>query len=376
MRYDIPTYALVSTIIFTVAVTVSLRSFIYSDIWSTCYSSDLVTILSTNQICDRNYIIAYFNHVESRKISLLAHVNMAICVSLLIGRAIIRLVFGELFPLESQHMYDRMLNFLLFKVIFIGAVMDPVWRYILRMSMWIGVLGFMRIFSLLSRDRLDSLATVAFVSIKKYYKITLLLLFIFLSDVLWYIGSLYLFPTSLAFLTLEFLSVILDTTQVLIKYITHLLDQWRENGFDSKRYINYYTELSADVLILGCTLLQYLQLMWMHGISFGLVDVVLVLNVRSVLRNLHKKLTIYRERWMTMSYVRDRYVNASPDELGQYNDDCAICRDKMKSAKKLPCGHLFHLHCLHSWIQHHVSRATCPTCRRPLSPSYLDTSSK
>lgn len=39
------------------------------------------------------------------------------------------------------------------------------------------------------------------------------------------------------------------------------MDQWRENGFESKRLINYYTELSADVLILGCTLLQYLQLM-------------------------------------------------------------------------------------------------------------------
>ena len=55
-------------------------------------------------------------------------------------------------------MYDRMLNFLLFKMISIGAVMDPVWRHILRLSMWIGILGFMRIFSLLSRDRLDNVS--------------------------------------------------------------------------------------------------------------------------------------------------------------------------------------------------------------------------
>lgn len=55
--------------------------------------------------------------------------------------------------------------------------------------------------------------------------------------------------------------MVLDTIQVLIKYATHLMDQWRENGFESKRLINYYAELSADVLILGCTLLQYLQLM-------------------------------------------------------------------------------------------------------------------
>lgn len=155
----------------------------------------------------------------------------------------------------------------------------------------------------------------------------------------------------------------LDTIQVLIKYTTHLMDQWRENGFESKRLINYYTELSADVLILGCTLLQYLQLMvrntynvwqwhltlnfpkkkWMHGISFGLVDIVLFLNVRSVLKNLYSKVIIYRERWRAMSYVRDRYVDASAEELSNHNDDCAICRDRMKTAKKLACGHLFHL---------------------------------
>ncbi|KAG1173706.1 uncharacterized protein RHIMIDRAFT_234637 [Rhizopus microsporus ATCC 52813] len=311
--------------------------------------------------------MAYFAHVESRKISLLAHVNMSICGSLLIGRCIIKWVFGELWPIESQHMYDRMLNFLLFKMIFIGAVMDPVWRHILRLSMWIGILGFMRIFSLLSRDRLDNLTTIAFVSIHKYYKIIILLSTILLSNIIWYLGSLYLFPTSLAFLTLEFLPVVLDTVQVLIKYITHLLDQWIENGFESKRWINYYTELSADVLILACTLLQYLQLMWMHGISFGLVDIVLFLNVRSVLKTLHNKITIYRERWRAMAYIRQRYVDASPEELSKLNDDCAICREKMKTATKLACGHLFHLQCLHSWIQHHVSKPTCPTCRRPLS---------
>lgn len=26
-------------------------------------------------------------------------------------------------------------------------------------------------------------------------------------------------------------------------------------------------------------------------------------------------------------------------------------------------------HCLHSWIQHHVSKPTCPICRDPISPS-------
>jgi len=35
----------------------------------------------------------------------------------------------------------------------------------------------------------------------------------------------------------------------------------------------------------------------------------------------------------------------------------------MTAAKKLPCGHLFHLYCLRSWLAHHNS---CPTCRKML----------
>lgn len=71
MKYDIPTYSVVSFITFTVAFIVTLRSFLYSDIWTTCYSKDPTSILLTNQICNKSYVAAYFSHVESRKISLL-----------------------------------------------------------------------------------------------------------------------------------------------------------------------------------------------------------------------------------------------------------------------------------------------------------------
>lgn len=37
-----------------------------------------------------------------------------------------------------------------------------------------------------------------------------------------------------------------------------------------------------------------------------------------------------------------RFAVATPEELAANNDDCAICWDSMQSARKLPCGHLFH----------------------------------
>jgi hypothetical protein len=37
----------------------------------------------------------------------------------------------------------------------------------------------------------------------------------------------------------------------------------------------------------------------------------------------------------------------------------------MTTANKLLCGHLFHVHCLRSWLER---QHTCPTCRAPIIP--------
>ncbi|CAO3663570.1 unnamed protein product [Rhizopus stolonifer] len=295
---------------------------------------------------------------------LLVHINMSICLYLLVGKKIVRWTFGELWPAETQHTHGRILSFFFFKTIFISAVMDPIWNHI---SMWIGVLGFMRVFSLISRDRLDHLTAITFVSTQRYCKIILLLSTVLFSNILWYLGSFYLFPTSFAFLTLEFLPVLLDTLQILVEYVNQFWSQWVEDGLESQRWLNCYADLSADALRFGCTLWQYLLLMWMHGVSFGVVDIVLLLNVKNASKTLYNKMGVYWERWKTMTYIRQRFVDASPEELSILDDKCAICRENMKTAKKLTCGHVFHLQCLFSWVQCDASESTCPTCRRSLS---------
>lgn len=48
---------------------------------------------------------------------------------------------------------------------------------------------------------------------------------------------------------------------------------------------------------------------------------------------------------------------------GRGDATCIICREEMSAAKKLPCGHFFHVHCLRSWLER---QQTCPTCRAPV----------
>lgn len=70
------------------------------------------------------------------------------------------------------------------------------------------------------------------------------------------------------------------------------------------------------------------------------------------------------------------YPDASTEELDRLGDKtCIICREEMvardagesaddgpnMTPKKLTCGHIFHFHCLRTWLERQQS---CPTCRR------------
>jgi hypothetical protein len=57
---------------------------------------------------------------------------------------------------------------------------------------------------------------------------------------------------------------------------------------------------------------------------------------------------------------------ALEEELKTLNDDCAICWERLCSARKLPCSHLFHSYVDRKilWLEQDPS---CPTCRLTLS---------
>ena len=71
--------------------------------------------------------------------------------------------------------------------------------------------------------------------------------------------------------------------------------------------------------------------------------------------------------------LKNKYPNATLEELEQTDKVCIICREEMmipqgpeidvtlrNTPKKLGCGHIFHFKCLKSWLERQQS---CPTCR-------------
>ncbi|ONK58307.1 uncharacterized protein A4U43_C09F10820 [Asparagus officinalis] len=65
------------------------------------------------------------------------------------------------------------------------------------------------------------------------------------------------------------------------------------------------------------------------------------------------------------SNVDERFPSATPEEINASDATCIICREEMLTAKKLHCGHLFHVHCLRSWLER---QNICPTCRALVIP--------
>ncbi|KAF9400027.1 hypothetical protein BGZ94_005557 [Podila epigama] len=240
-------------------------------------------------------------------------------------------------------MYDRALNFLLFKVVFIGAILEPRWEELLIWTAWFTILGFLRVFSMLCRDRFEYITVTPNVPVRVHAKILTMLSMIIISDVAWFVLCISVFRSMLLLLSFECFTLFLDTLQTIVKYCIHLGELSRQGPCESRRTIQYYTEFVTDTMILVTTLGHYLHIMYLHGISFTLIDAVLFLNMRSVFNNLRKKLSSHQAYRQALNNMQSLYPSATAKQLVEYSDDCAICRDSMTSAKILPCGHIFHL---------------------------------
>lgn len=127
--------------------------------------------------------------------------------------------------------------------------------------------------------------------------------------------------------------------------------------------------IPLDFLKLTTYLIFFIIIITFYGLPLNIVRDVYI-TARSFitrLRALHRYQTATRN-------MDQRYPNATEAELTAMSDrTCIICREDMilptqaraqvndgpnVTPKKLPCGHIFHFHCLRSWLERQQS---CPT---------------
>ncbi|OIV99631.1 hypothetical protein TanjilG_17441 [Lupinus angustifolius] len=133
-----------------------------------------------------------------------------------------------------------------------------------------------------------------------------------------------------------------------------------DGQWEKKPVFTFYLELIRDLLHLS----MYLCFFFVIFINYG-VPLHLIRELYETFRNFKIRVADYIRYRKITSNMNDRFPDATPEELDVGDATCIICREEMTSAKKLICGHLFHVHCLRSWLER---QHTCPTCRALVVP--------
>ncbi|XP_011624432.1 E3 ubiquitin protein ligase RIN2 isoform X3 [Amborella trichopoda] len=325
-------------------------------------------------------------------ITMVLLVNLALNIFVLITLCIKTLFFGRLSSLETRKLVERLINYIVYKATFLPLIVQPDIFEAALWSTWFAVLCSLKMFQGLARDRLERLNASPSTTTSAYFRVFSVLLLVLVTDSFWIRLCMMIYKASASntylLLLFEPLSIAFETLQAIMVHGFQLIDTWDRHSADNNadcqgslpfdratagslwewkwiaaRNFGFLMDLLASSMALG----HYVQIWWLHGLAFHLVDAVLFLNIHALASEILKKINVFVKLRSALNTLQGALPDATVEELDVYADECAICREPMARAKKLSCNHLFHLSCLRSWLdQGHGEVYSCPTCRRPL----------
>jgi len=166
-----------------------------------------------------------------------------------------------------------------------------------------------------------------------------------------------------------------------VKYALHAVDSLSTGGWEAKGTAVFYLELVTDLFHLLVYLAFFLIVFAYYGLPLHLVR-----ELYWTFRQFRQRVLEFVRYRRVTAHLNERFPDATPQQLAAGDATCIICREDMAPplvqaagplgvapmpaalrtgtrAKRLPCGHCFHMACLRSWLER---QQTCPTCRAPV----------
>ncbi|NXJ90353.1 AMFR ligase, partial [Corythaixoides concolor] len=296
-------------------------------------------------------------------------VNTACCFLMLVAKLIQCMVFGPLRVSERQHLKDKFWNFIFYKFIFIFGVLNvQTVEEVVMWCLWFSGLVFLHLMVQLCKDRFEYLSFSPTTPMSSHIRVLTLLIAMLLSccglavvcGVIGYTHGMH----TLAFMAAESLLVTVRTAHVILRYVIHLWDLNHEGTWEGKGTYVYYTDFVMELTLLSLDLMHHIHMLLFGNIWLSMASLVIFMQLRYLFHEVQRRIRRHKNYLRVVGNMEARFAVATPEELAVNNDDCAICWDSMQSARKLPCGHLFHNSCLRSWLEQDTS---CPTCRMSLN---------
>lgn len=113
-------------------------------------------------------------------------------------------------------------------------------------------------------------------------------------------------------------------------------------SWDKRGSASYYIELIFEMAALIIDLLHHLHMLFWSNIFLSMASLVIIMQLRFLGHEIQRKFKRHRNYLWVLNHMEKSYPLATQLDLQENSDNCAICWEKLETARKLPCGHLFH----------------------------------
>ncbi|KAG6398872.1 hypothetical protein SASPL_140343 [Salvia splendens] len=291
-------------------------------------------------------------YLSTSKISLVLLLNMGLVVMCILWQLTKKIFLGKLREAEVERLNEqswREVMEILFAI--------TIFRQDFSVSFIVMVTALLLIKALhwLAQKRVEYIETTPSVPKLAHIRIVSFMGFLLLLDCSFLYNSIkYILETKQAsvslFFAFEYMILATTTVSTFLKYIFYVSDMLMDGQWEKKAVYTFYLELARDLLHLTMN----------YGVPLHLIR-----ELYETFRNFKIRIADYLRYRKITSNMNDRFPDATSEEINSSDATCIICREEMTTAKKLLCGHLFHVHCLRSWLER---QNTCPTCRAPVVP--------
>ncbi|VDM56539.1 unnamed protein product [Angiostrongylus costaricensis] len=307
-------------------------------------------------------------YITKSNASMMVIYVQALILVYILFQVVRKIFFGELRASEAEHLSERAWHAVLETCLAFTVFRDDFSPLFV---MQFVALLFVKSFHWLADDRVDMMERSPVITLKFHVRMMCIIAFLGATDS--YLVSHAYFTTLLKGASaqivfgFEYAILMALVIHVTIKYILHMHDLRTAQAWENKAVYLLYAELFINLI--RCVLYGLFAAVMLRIHSFPLFA---VRPFYLSLRALHKAVNDVILSRRAISAMNNLFPVVSAEDLSAMDATCIICRDEMtpdSTPKRLPCGHVFHTHCLRSWFQR---QQTCPTCRTDiLGKSFL-----
>ncbi|KAK9072070.1 hypothetical protein SSX86_008502 [Deinandra increscens subsp. villosa] len=302
-------------------------------------------------------------YLSTSKVCLVILLNMGLVIMCIMWQLAKRIFLGSLREVEVERLNEQSWREVM-EILFAITIFRQ--DFSVTFLAMVAALLFIKSLHWLAQKRVEYIETTPTVPMLSHIRIVSFMGFLLLVDCIFLCNSLkYLIQTRQASVSLffSFEHMILATTimSTFVKYVFFVSDMLMEGQWERKAVYTFYLELIRDLLHLSMYLCFFLVIFVNYGVPLHLIR-----ELYETFRNFKLRIADYIRYRKITSNMNDRFPDATPEELNASDATCIICREEMTTAKRLVCGHLFHVHCLRSWLER---QHTCPTCRALVIPN-------